>query len=1269
MRVKGLLFIFFSFLSLFSWGQVSTTLPTIIPPSPNVAAFQKYGNIPVSAYTGVPNISIPLYQIVCGDISVPISLSYHASGIKVSEESSRVGLGWVLNAGGMVSRSVMGADDFLASPNSYMDNATHTQPDIVSGLGADKGNGFTMQYGCAVNIPTFPDISNYLTTAPTYDFQPDQFYFNFLSHSGKFILKSSGAAIVDKQEKINIQFSDAIGTSCTITTADGTVYLFSQYETYTDFTAPGSPLAVKSAWYLTSIKSPTGNLVTFQYNTATSYINSIGGYSETQNPSLTYHVPGNNCSITSPSVNPTGTHGAPVLGKLYTNVYLSKIIFRSGEVDINYADDRQDIQNDRRITGIQVYSYPATGAAILIKTWQFYQSYFSGTGDQDYILGVPLNYVTQRMRLDSVKELNSSGSSIPPYQFAYNNSSDNVASLPAKTSFAKDHWGYFNGKVSNYSLVPIFFPTQSSNPVVFAVGTMGDNRNTDPAYSSLFQLNQITYPTGGNTQFQFESNDFDLIKSEVNNHSWYTSFPATRGVTESVHYAGGIVDQPTTSPTDIAAKTLDLTTLYIDPTSSTSPVSLTAFFRFNQNETSCALPQFYGLITFSLTNAATGQAIDHGELFTYLGATSQPMSTCVNGFAGILFSNTYNLAPGKYIWQLHMGPTVNVISDVMLNVNFLGIASALSPTDFGGGLRVKRITSNDNIGINPPKVKRYSYGYLDGAGVQHSYGIRMARPIYSYIQRQFKEMECDFNGGKAYFNATIQNLMYGSDSNVPLNGSASGSVVGYDSVTEYIGENGENGKTLYVYKNSPDIILDYSNFDNWDYTNNLYRMPRRPPVCSTIPFNDNGNLIEQADYANINGTYFKIKDVFNTYYYQTSQSQWQWYGLDIRQNGTFIVPNACNDIDVFVYPAIVSTWVTPATTVEYNYSIKNIGTVLSKTTNYTFSNPAHMQMTQKTETLSNGQTRTSQFMFPADFTDAQCDAALLSMKNTLFMHNHLVMKTEWLTKPDASQWITDGTIQKYKSTNGILVPAEIASLSISASQNLSTFPAYNPSTGAYPTGFESKLLFDKYDNYGNTWQDHKTNDIVHSYIWDYFNSYPIAEVINGDSSSIAFTSFEANGSGNWTIGSTIRNTTNFLTGLNGYTLSNGNITKSSVPSGSQYVVSYWSFNGAANVNGVTPTTGPVRKGWTYYEHLLPSTTTSITVSGTSTIDELRLYPSSAKMTSYTYQPLFGLSSTSDVNNRINFYEYDGFQRLIRIRDQDGNILKTYEYHYQSQVGL
>ncbi len=66
-------------------GQDPTNL---FPPSPTAAALAKYGDIPVGYHTGTPNISIPLYEVKSKELSLPISLSYHASGIKVADIAS-----------------------------------------------------------------------------------------------------------------------------------------------------------------------------------------------------------------------------------------------------------------------------------------------------------------------------------------------------------------------------------------------------------------------------------------------------------------------------------------------------------------------------------------------------------------------------------------------------------------------------------------------------------------------------------------------------------------------------------------------------------------------------------------------------------------------------------------------------------------------------------------------------------------------------------------------------------------------------------------------------------------------------------------------------------------------------------------------------------------------------------------------------------------------------------------------------------------------------
>lgn len=78
-------------------GQLvaQNNLPTVkTPVSPVAASFNVYGEIPVSKYTGIPDISIPLYTIDLGSLQIPISLSYHPAGVRVEAEASWVGLGW-----------------------------------------------------------------------------------------------------------------------------------------------------------------------------------------------------------------------------------------------------------------------------------------------------------------------------------------------------------------------------------------------------------------------------------------------------------------------------------------------------------------------------------------------------------------------------------------------------------------------------------------------------------------------------------------------------------------------------------------------------------------------------------------------------------------------------------------------------------------------------------------------------------------------------------------------------------------------------------------------------------------------------------------------------------------------------------------------------------------------------------------------------------------------------------------------------------------------
>ncbi|HWZ03090.1 MAG TPA: hypothetical protein VNX40_05715, partial [Mucilaginibacter sp.] len=106
--------LFFTVKGLSAIAHTSETqyfVPQLFPRSPTATALEKYGTYQVNEFTGVPDISIPLYTIESGGMQVPITLSYHASGNKVSDVASWVGLGWSVSSGGQVTRRVMGLPD------------------------------------------------------------------------------------------------------------------------------------------------------------------------------------------------------------------------------------------------------------------------------------------------------------------------------------------------------------------------------------------------------------------------------------------------------------------------------------------------------------------------------------------------------------------------------------------------------------------------------------------------------------------------------------------------------------------------------------------------------------------------------------------------------------------------------------------------------------------------------------------------------------------------------------------------------------------------------------------------------------------------------------------------------------------------------------------------------------------------------------------------------------------------------------------------------
>jgi hypothetical protein len=90
---------------------IDMILSQSISPSPNASTFSKVGDLNVNEYSGAFSTNIPLFNLQSHGVELPISISYQTNGIKVNDIPGNIGLGWSLNAGGVINRTIKGVCD------------------------------------------------------------------------------------------------------------------------------------------------------------------------------------------------------------------------------------------------------------------------------------------------------------------------------------------------------------------------------------------------------------------------------------------------------------------------------------------------------------------------------------------------------------------------------------------------------------------------------------------------------------------------------------------------------------------------------------------------------------------------------------------------------------------------------------------------------------------------------------------------------------------------------------------------------------------------------------------------------------------------------------------------------------------------------------------------------------------------------------------------------------------------------------------------------
>ena len=278
---------FFLFLYLKGYSQVSNNdskagaINIALPKTPESQAFEKYGNIAVNEVTGNPNISVPIYILKSRFLQVPITLNYNASGIKVSQEASWVGLGFDLIAGGRITVETKGCID-----NDGMSQSLYSTSNLKYGM--DKffnrlGNPNSASiltfastcHGCDTAVTqNIPDDAQAFEAMAQYGAgEPDIFRASFLGNSLSFYFDKLTDELKFIGERSLFNISATIDgfqriTDWIVADNSGNKYYFNQKETTTLTMPPLGPLqnnTSTTAWLLTKIVHPTGDSVIFSY--------------------------------------------------------------------------------------------------------------------------------------------------------------------------------------------------------------------------------------------------------------------------------------------------------------------------------------------------------------------------------------------------------------------------------------------------------------------------------------------------------------------------------------------------------------------------------------------------------------------------------------------------------------------------------------------------------------------------------------------------------------------------------------------------------------------------------------------------------------------------------------------------------------------------------------------------------------------------------------------------------------------------------------------
>lgn len=519
---------------------------------------------------------------------------------------------------------------------------------------------------------------------------------------------------------------------------------------------------------------------------------------------------------------------------------------------------------------------------------------------------------------------------------------------------------------------------------------------------------------------------------------------------------------------------------------------------------------------------------------------------------------------------------------------------------YGGGLRIKEIAFKETpLATKSERKIHYDYGEtgitntssgsIDGnlSGILKTYTLTQRRFLFG--------VNSCFSGS-----FLVHNIKFEVRTKEPNSEMTKGNYVGYKEVK--VSES-NNGYTRYIYTSPQDYYSPSAVF-NYPYAPAPNIDFKRGLLLKTEVFHEDGKKLKQAvnqykfEEDTIASSYRLYKDetcewkpAYNYYSSYTSQNPDNTFsacGTGCNEDCLSGSYQSCGSIPYFFLSDDIKTgWAklkeTENTTFYYDGTSLTSTNEISSRTVSTY-DPVNFQVnTQDVYYDEKGieQHQQTKYFYP---TAPSIYGSSTAQLNNLNKINEVV------------------AIVQYKNgvkTNTIVNTYAEVSPNLVLVEKIASSKGQTPTTGGLAPeifNLEDRVIYHKYDNFGNPLEVSKANGTRIYYVWGYDSKHPIAKLENVSHNTI-----------------TAAQTTVITNAVN-----------------------------ASDVDIDIASEENLR----------------------TVLNELRTAFPNAMVSTYTYNPLIGVTSVTDVKGYTSYFEYDDFNRLKTVKDAEGNMLSKNEYNYR-----